>query len=350
MPRPAPILTVTLNTAIDRVLEVEHFAIGAHLPAREISRFPAGKGINLSRALACIGRDNIATGFVGQEENDHFEQLLKAAAPGRANCQLLSVRGQTRENITILDPINHTDTHIRTAGYELTRQDVQRVISKIGLLAREGSTVVFSGSLPHGMTVADLDTLIYMAIGGRARVVLDLSGKLLAKCSSVELSVVGDSAPPPPPTDDGARSRMVWLIKPNRQELAEALGLERLEGEQQLLEAGRRLTRRVSWVVLTLGAKGAILFGQEGTWRGWCDLAPDQIVSTVGCGDCLLAGVLDAQAAGADPEAVLRRGIAVATANAVRPGVAEFDADLVRQMAAATRIEPVPAPPTAGSD
>ena len=335
-----PILTVTLNTAIDRVLEVEGFAVGAHLPARELSRFPAGKGVNLSRALARIGRDNIATGFVGSEDADSFEQLLKAASPGRANCQLLSVRGRTRENITILDRINHTDTHIRTAGYELSRNDVQRIISKIGLLTREGSIIVISGSLPSGMTVANLDTLIYMAIGGRAKVVLDLEGKLLAQCSSVELAVAGEEDEPPPSVE-GERSRMVWMVKPNRQELADALGLEKLEGERQLLEAGRRLTRRVSWVVLTLGAQGAILFGREGTWRGWCEVDPDQVVSTVGCGDCLLAGVLDAQAAGAEPEEVLRNGIAVATANALRPGVAEFDADLVHRTYAVTRIEAV---------
>ncbi len=135
MPPQTPIVTVTLNTALDRVLNVENFAIGEHLPAEEVSRFPAGKGINLSRGLARLGRDSIATGFVGNEESSQFEQVLKRSTPGRAVSQLLSVRGQTRENITILDPLNHTDTHIRTAGCEITRQDVQRIVSKLGLLA-----------------------------------------------------------------------------------------------------------------------------------------------------------------------------------------------------------------------
>lgn len=349
MPDHPPILTVTLNTAIDRVLEVENFHIGGHLPATEVSRFPAGKGINLSRGLARLGRESIATGFVGHHEADHFEHVLKThpasgqGTPGRAVCQLLTARGPTRENITILDPIHHTDTHVRTAGYELTRQDVQRIISKLGLLSREGTLVVFSGSLPPGMTVADLDTLIYMTIGGGARVVLDLSGKLLAQCSSVDLSVVGESEPASASSgaSEPGSKKMIWMVKPNRHELAEALGLEQLTGERHLIEAGRRLTRRVSWVVITLGAKGALLLGQQGVWRGWCDVQPEEIASTVGCGDCLLAGVLDAQAAGESPEAVLRAGIAAATANAMRSGVAEFDAELVRRMAALTHVEPV---------
>jgi len=356
MPPQIPIVTVTLNTAIDRVLEVEQFAIGEHLPADEVSRFPAGKGVNLSRGLAQLGRDSIATGFVGGGESSQFEQLLKKGGPGRAICQLLAVRGQTRENITILDPVNHTDTHVRTRGYEATRQDVQRVVSKLGLLTREGSFVVFSGSLPPGMTPMDLDTLIYVTLGRGARVVLDLSGKLLAQCSSVDLSVVGEEAPVV--TGEGAAAsasasasgggggggRMLWPVKPNRHELAEALGEERIEGEPALIEAGQRLTKRVSWVVLTLGAEGALLFGQNGIWRGWCEVSPKDIVSTVGCGDTMLSGVLDAQASGQPAEQVLRHGIAVATANAMRRGVAEFDAELVRDVEGRTHVEAVSTP------
>ncbi len=197
--------------------------------------------------------------------------------------------------------------------------------------------VVFSGSLPRGMNAADLDTLIYVALGGKAKVVLDINGKLLAQCTSVDLSVPVENESAPP--RQGAK--MLWMIKPNRRELAEAVGAERLEGERALLEAGQRLARRVSWVVLTLGSKGAILFGLEGIWRGWCDVKPEEIVSTVGCGDCLLAGVLDAQALGLEPKRVLQHGIAVATANAMRTGVAEFDMDLVRQMEARTQVETV---------
>lgn len=337
MPPQTPITTVTLNTALDRVLKVENFAVGQHVRAEELSRFPAGKGINLSRGLAALGRNSIATGFTGAAEASQFEHLLRDAGPGRAVSQLLSVRGQTRENITLLDPINHTDTHVRTAGYELTRQDVQRIVSKVGLLARKDTMLVFAGSLPPGMNPADLDTLIYVTLGRGAKVILDVSGKLLAACTSVDLSVVGE--PEPTPTPDSAKR--LWLVKPNRQELADALGVETLESERQLLEAGMRLTTRVRWVVLTLGAEGAILFGAEGIWRGRCDVEPDQIVSTVGCGDTLLAGVLDAQAAGLEPEAVLRHGIAAATANALRSGVAEFDRKLVSEMEDRTHVQAI---------
>lgn len=332
----SPIITVTLNTAIDRVLEVENFAIGEHLPAQETLRYPAGKGINVSRCLARLGRASIAAGFVGQAQSSQFEQSLADTGPGRTTCQLMAVRGQTRENITILDPIARTDTHIRTPGYELTRQDVQRIVSKLGLLAREGSIVVFSGSLALGMASADFDTLIYVALGRKAKVVLDVGGKLLADSTSLDLKTAGQGS-----SASTASSKMLWMIKPNRQELAEALGIEQLLSDAQLMEAGRRLTERVAWVVVTLGAEGAILFHEDKAWKAHCDVPADQVVSTVGCGDCLLAGILDAQAAQREPDEVLRWGVAAATANAMHSGVGEYDLSQVQQCARQTQVSEI---------
>jgi fructose-1-phosphate kinase PfkB-like protein len=77
------VITVNLSTAIDRVLEVPDFRIGGHARVRQISRYPAGKAINVSRALARLGRTSIATGFVGQHEQDHFDRFLRSMSPGR---------------------------------------------------------------------------------------------------------------------------------------------------------------------------------------------------------------------------------------------------------------------------
>ncbi|MFA9477624.1 1-phosphofructokinase family hexose kinase [Phycisphaerales bacterium AB-hyl4] len=333
MPQPTSIITVTLNTAIDRVLEVHDFHIGEHVLAREAMRYPAGKGINVSRALARIGRDNIATGFVGQAEMLEFDHLFSETGPGRAMCQLLAARGATRENITILDPKNHTDTHVRTTGYELTRRDVQRMVSKLGLLARQGSMVVFTGSLPPGLDMADFDTLLYVCIGGGAKVVLDVGGKLLADSTSLDMSGLANVEPEPVGGTGG--SKMLWMVKPNRAELAEALGqpADALKDEAAVIDAGRRMARRVAWVVVTLGAEGALLFHQGHVWRGHCELSSDEVVNTVGCGDCMMAGMLDAQAAGKGPEDVLRWGIATATSNAALAGVAGFDRQRVTELA-----------------
>ena len=334
--RPGSVVTVTLHTAMDRVLETTDFVVGAHIGAREVLHYPAGKGINVSRALARLGGSSIATGFAGQSEAPAFDRLLAGVGPGRALPQFLHARGRTRENITVLDTKNHTNTHLRTDGYELTRHDVQRIISKVGLLAKPGVLLVIAGSLPPGFEVADFDTMIYMALGGGARVVLDVSGKLLTEASSVALTLPaaaeGQGEPPREAASGGAEGggeggggKLVWMIKPNRAELAEALGRDPDMDEATLRDVGLRLARRVAWVVVTLGPDGAAMFNGGRAWRGRCPVTADDVVSTVGCGDCLLAGLLDGQARGLEPEQVLARGLCAAAANATSPAVADFE-------------------------
>ena len=135
MPDVEKIVTVNLNTAIDRVLEVERLEIGGHQAARRISRSPAGKAINVSRALALMNVSSIATGFVGQDELGQFDRFLESSRPGHVVSQLLAVAGATRENITVIDRLNRSDTHFREPGYELAAIDVDRIRRKVRLLA-----------------------------------------------------------------------------------------------------------------------------------------------------------------------------------------------------------------------
>ncbi len=347
MSRPNQIITVNLNTAIDRVLEVPHLVAGAHAKGRQISRYPAGKAINVSRALARLRCDSVATGFVGQGEALQFEQFLRSTGPGRIICQLLSVRGQTRENITLIDPVLHTDTHIRDEGFEITDADFHRMMSKLGLLARANVVMVFSGSLPRGMDIAKFNMLLMMAMSGGAKVVLDMGGDLLSQLIGQEAAGAGDMA------GDAAADNPLWLVKPNQHELAQMLGLSELRSDDQTVEAALKLARRVQHVVVTLGEDGAWLVQGNQVWRGTVEIDPAKVVNTVGCGDCMLAGLLegylssqqivadmsDNTDAGESPAAILRRGLAVATANALWAGIAEFDLAQVQELEKHVQVE-----------
>jgi len=363
MSRPNQIITVNLNTAIDRVLEVPQMEIGAHAKGRQISRYPAGKAINVSRALARLKCDSIATGFVGQGEALQFEQFLRSTGPGRIICQLLSVRGQTRENITLIDPVLHTDTHIRDEGFEITDADFHRMMSKLGLLARPNTVMVFSGSLPRGMDVARINMLLMMAMSGGAKVVLDMGGDMLSQLIGLDASSGGES-----PVDAAAgdvvdvsnveaavelEDNPLWMVKPNQHELAQMLGMSELKDDKQIVEAALKLARRVRHVVVTMGEAGAWLVQGDQVWRGTVEMDPDRVVNTVGCGDSMLAGLLEGYIChqalaeelsdNSDPgeplAAILRRGLAAATANALWAGIAEFDLAQVQEIEKLVRVE-----------
>jgi len=99
------IVTVTLNPAIDHLLEAPQFAVGSHVRARRIGRNPAGKGINVARVIATLGSRCIATGLVGKGELGMFESFLDERGEGRVTNQLLVIHGRTRDNVTIMDQI-----------------------------------------------------------------------------------------------------------------------------------------------------------------------------------------------------------------------------------------------------
>lgn len=314
------IVTVTLNPAVDKVLEAPKFAVGAHVRARRLGQYPAGKGINVARVLGMLGMRCIATGFVGRGELGMFEEYLERVGEGRVVMQLLVVRGRTRDNITIMDPVFDTETHIRDAGFEVQPEDVRRIVSKVGMLANERTVMVLGGSMPPGVGLGDLRTMLHRCADQGARAVVD----------------TGE------PAVRVLREDPVWMAKLNAEELG-AVAQMPTGTEEEVLAAARSVSveggGKVRYVVGTRGADGAVLVGPGVCLVAKVSVHPSRIANTVGCGDSLLAGLLDRWTRCGEWRSALRSGVAVATANAVSrvPGVLALED--VREFEAATIME-----------
>jgi 1-phosphofructokinase family hexose kinase len=297
---PPAIIAVSLNAAVDRALEVPGLVIGGHVRGRLISIQPAGKAVNVARFLGTLGVPCILTGFVGAGDRDRFKKSFKGT-PVRV--EVFEGRGPTRENITLIDPACGVETHIRDEGFSLADEDLERISKKLAILAVPGAYVVFAGSLPPDMTAE--------AFGG-----------LLAACRERGARLAVDSSGPG--LEPLRRGEPVWLVKPNRQELAELAGRP-AETEDDIRAAAEVLRRRIEVVIVTLGEGGAYLFAAGGAWRAVPHSDPAAVIKTVGAGDALLAGFLHAHAAGADVSECLRRGVATGTAatHKLRAGVVE---------------------------
>ncbi len=325
------VVTVSLNTAIDRVFEVPGLEVGRHVSAAEVSRSPAGKGINVSLALAGLGRASIATGFVGERELGVFERhlaeagLSNAPGPGRAASQLLSVRGSTRENLTLLDPDRGTDTHLRTTGFEVGEADKARLAGKLGLLARAGTAVVFGGSLPPGMGAADLADYTSLVRGAGALVAIDIGPPMLD-------AWIAQHDPLREP---------VWLVRINSDELPDSVIGGAADDRDGIVSAARKLSEMSQWAVVSLGEEGAVMARGGGVWRGRLPVDQRKVVSTVGCGDCMHAGLIDAILSGVEPEQVLTRGLSVAAAKAMCAQAAMFDRDTIGGLAQQAIVESI---------
>ena len=298
MPTPS-IITVSLNPAVDRVLEVERFTVGAHQVGREVLRIAGGKAINVSRVLAALEVRSVATGFLGEENRGSFESVLRN--PLIVN-EFFPLPGRTRENVTIADRASGQETHIRDVGLQVAPRFLERLEKKLRLLETAGSIVIFSGSLPPGITAAEFARLVESCTAADARVAVDTSGDALR-------AVAG---------------RDLWLVKPNAAELSLLVGQD-LPSRDEQLQAARSLTSTVENVLFTRGAEGAWCFTRELALHGRAAISPEQVRNTVGCGDALLGAFV----AGVSRETPLREtfrdAVACATASAMTLAPAEFD-------------------------
>lgn len=309
------LVTVTPNTAIDRVIQVPGFAIGAHRRGTRIARLPAGKGVNCSRVLALLGQRSIATGFVGEQEQAEFDHLGDGTL---INAQFLAVEGSTRENITLLDPERHVETHVRTTGFEVHARDVDRLRRKLVLLTKAGVLLTVGGSLPPGLDAGVLVEMVERSRSAGAALALDLDGPVLAEL----------------------RETPAWLVKCNREEFLAAHG-EKPDDDARVVEHGRRWSLAVGAVIVTCGGAGAYLFSGGSAWRGGVDVDPNTVVSTVGCGDALLGGFIAATQQGRGVVDAFAFSLAVGSAAATSavPGV--FEPATVTGLLQRVHLEPL---------
>ncbi|MFG0331475.1 MAG: 1-phosphofructokinase family hexose kinase [Phycisphaerales bacterium] len=310
------IVTVTLNPAIDRLIEVPNFATGAHFRGRRIDVYPSGKGITVSRVLAQLGTRNIATGLVGAQELTLFERFLNESGDRRVHSQLLRVNGPTRDYITIVDPINDVDTYIRDVGFEALEVDIARIRSKIGLMAREDTVICFCGSTPPGMSLDTFRDMVDRSVDAGAKVVVDTTPDALQAVMDIPF----------------------WMLRTNRATARLITGIEVADRES----AARAATEFAkSFGVATVSAKadGAALAAGNQCWIGHAGVHPGRVVNTVGCGDSLLAGILHEWLRSTDWVKALREGIAAASANTTSVRAGDIDLETVEEFRGVATID-----------
>jgi len=321
LPVTQSVVTVTLNPTIDRIIEVPDFRVGGHLKGRMRSRLPAGKAINVSRAMSALGSPNTAAGWVGDESLELFEDGMRQAGVA---VRFTSISGGTRENITIIDPVGRGETHIRDAGPTVTPDDIRRLLDTLAQLAKPDALLVFTGSCAPGLHPDEFGRMLRTCIDRGARVVVDSSGDHLREAAKLPL----------------------WLVKPNLLELGELLGYQ-ISHESEIIEAGRRLNEHVAVVLVTMGERGAMCFAEGLVLKGRARVPADSIRSTVGCGDAMLAGFLAATThAGWRIEDALRQGLAVSAASAMSDGPAVFEASEVARITTLTQVIQIHTPAT----
>jgi 1-phosphofructokinase len=306
------IVTLTLNPSLDRTLALDSLRRGEVLRATSVRIDPGGKGVNVTRVLRAFGVDSHAVIPCAGPDGEELARLLQNAGVPVTEVQ---VAGWTRSNITLAEADGRV-TKVNAPGGALTGQEV-------ALLAEAVLERCVSQDAANAGTANGAAANGGVASGGFANVGMPNSG---ASNTGVSWAVLSGSLPPGVPDDVYARLTAQFaehgvrvavdtsgaallaavdagpdLIKPNRQELAAAVGTP-LNSIGEVVAAAEKLcSRGVKAVLASLGADGTVLVDGSGAVFGTAEAI--EPVSTVGAGDALLAGFL--AAGGQGPEALI---------------------------------------------
>jgi 6-phosphofructokinase 2 len=289
--RKVMIYTVTLNPALDRTLHVESLAPGQSTRIQSEARFAGGKGIDVSRALREMGSDNIALGLVGGFDGKELEGRLLLAGVA---CRFSRIANETRTNIIIHDESNGAETALLARGPEVQPSELMDFLDVMEKLPDMGFLVI-SGSLPPGLTPEVYARMIGIGNQRGAKVVLDTAGDALRQ---------------------GIRARPA-IVKPNRTELAELAG-KALPDVRTISDYSAGLLDWVETVLVSLGAEGIVMTTRHHVVHA----RPPKVSvkSTVGAGDCAVAGFVHGMSVGESDTDALRRAVATGTAAALNAG------------------------------
>lgn len=259
------IATVTLNPAFDLVGRLARIEIGEVNTVETLGLYPAGKGINVAKVLADLGTKLSVTGFLGEENQGDFVQSF---AKNGVDDQFYRVAGKTRINVKITETEADV-TDLNFLGFEISEEEWEKFTAQTQHWESQFDLVAVCGSLPRGVSPEKfalwLETLHQQGL----KVVLDSSNAALT---------AGLKAHP-------------WLVKPNRRELEVWAGQALNSLEDVIVAAQDLRARGIENVIISMGEKGSVWINNEGVLQAQPPHC-ENVVSTVGAGDSMVAGLI----------------------------------------------------------
>ena len=270
------IIAILLNPTIDQIYTIHDFHVGGTFKVNDSLIYPVGKSISFSLGIRelCKDKDILKIiAFIGEEDISLYSNFLSKRD---IDYQFIKIKGKTRSNKTINDPIKGTTTHIREKGFKVTSNDIDNLLKLLQTNINKGDFVVFSGSIP-----SNVENDIYFRL-------IDISKKI-GSTSILDTNGV--------PLIKGIKAKPE-IIKPNLLELSQILNNPEINKlvfsdifkscKLIVKKAKTLLNEELKIILVTLGENGAILIKDGITLYG--NVKVENVIDTVGSGDSFLAG------------------------------------------------------------
>ena len=287
-----PIVTLTLNPAIDVACEADEVRHTQKTRTFNEHIEPGGGGINVARALCGFSAPARAIYLAGGVPGRVLDGLVADRCIER---DAIWVKGDTRISLNVRERDSGHEYRFVPEGAEVSEDEWRMVLDRVAAI--DCDYFVASGSLPPGVPEN-----FYARIAG---LLADMGTRFMLDTSGAELR--------------SALAAGIYLIKPSQGELEELVG-RKLGSREKIAAAGADIVGRgqAKLVAITLGHNGSILVSGQGAF--FLPAVNVEVRSAVGAGDSFLAGMTYGLASGQDEATAFRMGAAAGAAAVQSPG------------------------------
>ncbi len=308
------ILILCCNVAMDRTYRVANFQPGNFHHTSDFQVVAGGKGVNVARALGALGHKSTVTGFAGGMVGRFVVAKLRRLEIKPA---FVEIAEESRLVQNFIDSVASTETRVDELGPLVSPRELRRLERRWTKLLAEAQIAIIAGSTPRGVPDTLYRDLVTAAKQAGVPVIVDAHDALLAQSITAA------------PT----------IITPNLTELQALVGRQLTvpQGVQQ--GAGELVQRGIELVLTSLGGIGAIAVASSGCWL--VEAPQVEVVSSVGSGDAMVAGLVAATVEGLPLTEQLKWAVAAGTANAAVFGAGLPDPSSVEDLLADTTLTPL---------
>ncbi|MDK7302374.1 MULTISPECIES: 1-phosphofructokinase [Aerococcus] len=295
------IYTITFNPAVDLVMQVDDIKLGDLNRSHEDHYVAGGKGINASVVFQRLGKENIATGFIGGFSGQFIIDELEAEG---VNTHFIELDQPTRINVKLKGP---QETEINAQGPKVDADKFQELMTYLNKELTENDTVFLAGNAAPGLDEEAYISIAKLCLEKKVNFVLDSNKQLLKACLEYK----------------------PFIIKPNREELGELFATQ-IESDADLIKYAKALQEAGALnVLVSLGGDGSLLLTERGDiYRA--NVPTGKVINSVGAGDSMLSGFISAYVESKDYAESLK--IAAATGSGTAFSVGITTKDLVEEL------------------
>ncbi|WP_159581874.1 1-phosphofructokinase family hexose kinase [Marinoscillum sp. 108] len=280
------VLVLCPNAAIDIFAWVEGFTQGVPNRILKETRYPGGKGLHVGMALSELGIPVTIAGFWGGEAGIWIKKACNEYYP-KIEFIGPDISEWSRSCYTFKSRGDFDDTEILGPGPVVTDSDFRHLMDSIETMLSNTALIALCGSWPKGSPENGYQQVIELAKKASVRSFLDCTGPQLAN----------------------ALKAQPYGLHLNRKEITEYFQVEFDTAKKQIMEY-------CDLAAITDGSKGLYLISENEMHHALAKI--EEVISTIGAGDCLLAGIIAGVLQNLPHQSIANLGAACGAANCMR--------------------------------